>query len=102
MHQVVLNGCCGGFSLSREACEALQALGVDVDSDYDGDGYLYDVPRHDPRLVQVVQNLGFHRASGSTACLYVETIPGNRYRIEEYDGRETLHTPEDIRWTVIE
>jgi len=100
MHQVVLNGCFGGFCLSREACEALGALGVDVDPEY---GFLpYDFPRHDPRLVQVVEGLGPERASGRCAALYLATVPSNRYRIEEYDGSETLYTPEGIRWTVIE
>ena len=100
MHQVVLNGCFGGFSLSPEACEALRALGVEVDSEY---GFRpYDFPRHDPRLVQVVEELGTERASGRCAGLYLATVPGNRYRIQEYDGSETLHTPEGIQWTVIE
>ena len=50
--------------------------------------------RHDPKLVQVVEELGGnHRkgASGSYAELRIVEIPdGTEYEIEEYDGNEHI------------
>lgn len=56
--------------------------------------------RHDPDLVTVVEVLG-KKASGSFSQLTIEEIDGDMYNIEEYDGQETVVTPDDIGWTVI-
>lgn len=52
--------------------------------------------RHDPLLVQVVEELGpdKHRegASGRCAQLHIVEIPdGVQYEIDEYDGMESIH-----------
>ena len=100
--KVVYNSCFGGFSLSERALQELRKLGLDlnrhgwvVDDDSE-DAY---VPRHDPRLVQVVESLG-EGANGSCADLCVETLRGNRYIVREYDGSESVIEPNDIRWIV--
>jgi len=58
------------------------------------------IPRHDSALVQVVEELG-DKASGPFADLKIAVVPdGGRYRIEEYDGRESIEQPDDIEWNV--
>jgi hypothetical protein len=103
MVKVVHNCCYGGFSLSQKARDRLAELGLELDKDlcYRGNCYLPDsIERHDPRLVQVVEELD-GEASGSNANLRVTTLGGNRYRINEYDGRETVVEPEDLDWIVV-
>ena len=52
--------------------------------------YARDIPRNDPALVQVVEELG-GAASGNFGDLKVVDIPdGVEYQIEEYDGLEHI------------
>ena len=53
----------------------------------------YDV-RHDPDLIEVVELLG-PEADGECSSLQIIDIGDKLYRIEEYDGKETLITPDD-------
>lgn len=111
--KVVYNACYGGFGVSRKAAERLLELGVEemaqeikeVDSyDLISLGDIYNIPnnlsRHDPRLVQVIEELGGD-ASGSYAELKIKEIKGKKYIIEKYDGYESVKTPKDIWWTKI-
>lgn len=95
-NKVVFNACFGGFSLSREACQRLIDLGC-PDADEHG---CRDVSRHDPLLVHVVEAFG-EKANGSCAILKIAEIEGDRYRIDEYDGSETVVVPNEAEWTVI-
>ena len=56
--------------------------------------------RHDPDLVAVVEALG-KEVNGTFSDLAIEEIEGDLYNIDEYDGKETVVTPDDIEWTVI-
>lgn len=114
MVKVVINRCYGGFSLSREA--VLRAREITGDPKWGGaviKGDVYDcgtvvnddfgfvnhnLPRHDPILVQVVEELG-EAASGSMAELQVRDVGNSPYRIEEYDGMERIETPDSMEWT---
>lgn len=120
--KVVYNGCYGGFGLSHEAYMLYAKLkGVDVypeDSGYglklywtqppNGDKkvdnkrssiYANDLDRHDPVLVEVVERLGSKKASGQCAKLVVLDIDGNCYKIDEYDGSESVVTRDtDSGW----
>lgn len=59
-----------------------------------------DISRADPVLAQVVEELG-DRANGSYAKLEIEEVPtGTLYRIDEYDGRETVMTMDGYDWNV--
>ena len=63
--------------------------------------YLQDIPRHHPLLVQCVEELG-KEASGPCSDLAIYEISGNRYRIEEYDGNESVVEPWDDNYITVE
>lgn len=87
MPKVVINTCYGGFGLSDKAKDRLRELGLEFK-------WQYDIPRHHPLLVQVVEELG-EEASDPYAKLKVEEINSNLYKIDEYDGLESVLTPND-------
>jgi len=79
--KIVINKCYGGFGLSKEAVARLKELGLEDYSEY-------ETPRDDPRLVQVVEELG-REANGEFAELCIVEIPSNAgWEIEDYDGIE--------------
>jgi hypothetical protein len=86
---VVINTCYGGFSYSQEASAIL-----DGDGTGDGDEQEYDRDhnRHDWKLVKAICLLG-PKANGISAKLRVKWIEAKYqkyYRINEYDGSESL------------
>lgn len=112
MIKVAYNGRFGGFSLSdaavrlgREKSGDSKWAGV-VLHDEKSEGrfltlgpnwnHIDDVPRHDPVLVEVIEELGA-AASGACANILIEEVQG-KYRITEYDRYETVETPESIDW----
>lgn len=124
MKKIVYNACFGGFGLSHEAIKRYGEIkGINlvyieredyldrgrlklgswyVDGIKDDDHFFYtlDFERNDPALVQVVEELG-DKASGEFAELRIAEIEeGQRYRIEDYDGRETVMTPLDYDWKI--
>jgi hypothetical protein len=112
MAKVVYNACFGGFSLSNEAMDRMVELGYSLEpnpkynsnsnSKYGDSSQKYkcwgyvDCPRHHPILVQVVEELG-EKASGNCANLRIEEVEGI-YRIDEYDGIETVVAPDGYDW----
>lgn len=61
---------------------------------------LRDADRHDPILIQVIEELG-DRANGECAKLkIVEVESGTLYRIDEYDGMESVETKDTYEWKV--
>lgn len=114
MAKVVYNACHGGFSLSRKAVLRAREIsgdpkwggqciagdnwaGWDCDMDY---GHIEGVKRSDPVLVRVVEELGVD-ANGDCAQLKIEDVPpGTAYRIDEYDGSETVMTCDDYQWEI--
>lgn len=110
--KVVYNTCYGGFSLSKPAIERylnLKGLPFIVEtSKYGLPSYTVngehwcdrDIPRNDPALVQVVEELG-KAASGAHASLAItEVKSGERWRIDEYDGSESVMTIDDYEWNI--
>ena len=58
-----------------------------------------DIERTDPVLVSVVETMGSAAASGRYAELVVAEIPdGTLYKIDYYDGIESLITQDDEDW----
>lgn len=120
-HKIVYNDCYGGYTLSDKAIEWLSEHGSDKTkrfiaqkrleankkTKYDSskifyvmDALRYFLKRHDPDLIAVVEALG-KEVNGSFSDLAIEEIDGDMYNIEEYDGKETVVTPDDIGWIVI-
>jgi hypothetical protein len=58
--------------------------------------YYMNVSRHDSTLIQVVEELG-KKANGNHADLQIEEVDGI-YKIDEYDGNETVVTPGGCDW----
>jgi hypothetical protein len=59
-----------------------------------------NIERTDPALVQVVEELG-EAAGGQFAKLCIKELPaGTLYRIDEYDGYETVETNNSYEWKV--
>lgn len=104
MNKVVINGCYGGFGLSRKAAERLLELGLqdselehDVNREESYASYYPNVPRHHPLLVQVVEELG-EESFGDFAKLEIVEIHGDLYSIGDYDGMESIETPNTHEW----
>lgn len=111
--KVVYNARHGGFGLSDDAVrEYLRRTGrewIEEPSGFSlipfyfkvaGDKAWYqgDIPRTDPVLVEIVEEWG-ERANGDHADLKIRELPkGTRYQITEYDGWESVETPDDIDW----
>ena len=95
MTKVVHSRRFGGFGLSKKAVEWLIARGVVAKDKYDIERW-HDRPRHDPMLVACVEALG-EEASGQSAELVIAEVDG-KYRIDEYDGYESVETPGSYEW----
>ena len=110
MGKVVYNSCYGTFSLSYKAKERMVELGyeMELNPNYDPTSEEWynrtvkyktcesTIPRHDPILVQVVEELG-DKANGECAKLAIEEVDG-LYRIDEHDGNESVVTPDGYDW----
>jgi hypothetical protein len=125
MLKVVYNACYGGFGLSDEAYILYAKLkGIDIYPEKGSYGcthyylqpvtgvalvddrreelYYDNIERHDKVLVQVVEQLG-DDASGRYAELKIaESGDSNMYRIDEYDGNESvLFNYTDDSWVIV-
>ena len=110
--KIVYNGCYGSFSLSRAAVLRAREIsgnpewgGPCIKGDKDSYGILHsdygllkNIERHDPVLVQVVEELG-DAANGICAnlCFY-KVRKGAIYRIDEHDGNELVITLDENDW----
>ena len=95
--KVVYSASYGSFSISTEALRRMQELGF-IGKFYESGNaiWLHDCPRHDPFLVQAVEELG-KKANGFSSDLCIAQVFGP-YRIEGYDGSETIMEPDDYNW----
>lgn len=97
MPKVALNGCYGGFSLSKPVIEYMAERGheraandlKEWDDHYSGGWWLRDEDRTDPLLIEAIEHVGVDKASGSLASLRIADIPDDvEWTIQEYDGIE--------------
>ena len=128
-HKIVYNDCYGGYSLSDNAIDWLSEHGSERtknfitkkrieaeekddfssasrDSIDNAKFYVMDavrsfLKRHDHDLVAVVEALG-KEVNGSFSKLTIAEIDEDKYFIDEYDGRESVVTPTDLCWEVID
>lgn len=94
MNKIVYNACFGGFHLSDEGEELYHKLSGEYFN-------VWDTVRHDPLLIEVVETLGEEGASGRYAALRIYETESNQYRIDEYDGSESVITEDNQHWVVI-
>lgn len=100
--KVVVNGCFGGYGVSELGARWLLENGASTDKVKVGRHSLgamvtCDLERHDPLLVRMVETLG-DGANGRAAKLYVHTLEQPLYRIDEYDGSESVEEPSHVEW----
>lgn len=112
VNKIVINSRFGGFGLSDTAIIRLIQLGspyarlrtLEEVAEWPGGGAVhldYDIPRHDPLLVKVVEEMGA-AADGRSAKLCVLEIEGDKYAIDDYDGQESVDTPNREReWITV-
>ena len=94
--------------VSEEGARRLRALGVEVESEYyrwkrgtQSVRFLTKEARHDPRLLQVFDDLGEEMGDH----LRVVEVAGNRYRIVPPRNEfllEQVKTPEDYEWVEVQ
>lgn len=93
--KIVISTRHGGFGLSmaalvrlRELCHPMALAEVVGPRHFCSTPFLRDIPRNDPMLLQVVEELG-EAASGWRAELVVEEVSGDWY-VHEEDGYESI------------
>ena len=59
------------------------------------------IPRHDPILIQVIEEMG-EDAETEYTSLQIEEIEGNKYLIWESECGEKIILPNNIEWKIIE
>ena len=103
--KLVINVCHGGFELSADAIDIInKKKNLEItDPDYITPYYEFrgKFPRYDLDLVETVESLGA-KASGPMANLVVVEVEGPRFMLNEYDGWESIETPETTRWEIID
>lgn len=95
MTKVVINRCYGGFGLSKKAIDMYcKRKGTDPGTWNETWGYystFQDPARDDPDLVDIVETLGYEKASACLASLKIVEVPDRvRWHIVEYDGMESV------------
>ena len=112
MKKLVLHTEYGGFSLCEKARKRFAELTDDPFWETSPDYYVDYIPRHHWALVQVVEEMGsmahgnadqeyaaqFLATRTKPGPLVVVNIPGHKYYITEYDGQESVMTPDSIQW----
>ena len=100
---VAYNSCFGGFALSKKAVAKLAVLkGFDPLNLTSEQNFslLYKIERHDKDLIKVIEELG-ESANGECAKLSIMYLNSPIYKIDEYDGNETVKQPHSYEWTLI-
>jgi hypothetical protein len=118
MTKIVYNSCFGGFGLSHKAIMRYGELAnlnlLYVQGDHEWNSHYYrdgiqddehyfsdrDIPRTDPFLVQVVEELGNEAGDIYSELAIRELEPGTKYRIDEYDGAESVMTIDEYEWRI--
>jgi len=114
--KIVVNRCYGGFSVSRDVVDILKEKGYKIvvegetypdgsirtrggDFGYYLDNEIFNIKsdnyrayRSNKDLIDAIEKIGIEKAGGSLAELEIVEIPdGIDWKIEGYDGVETIH-----------
>ena len=101
-NKIVYNNDYGGFNISQEAIDYIEQYCKihNIDNPLLKYKNIQCIPRHHPALVAAVEKLGkkanSKRLYGSDLRIF-ET-ESDKYWIENYDGMETVHTPESLKY----
>ena len=114
MTKIAYNSSNGGFSLSDAAIEEFgrrKGLTFFIKDSVFGRGRYLDpdfrslfcdrnISRTDPDLIAIIESLGEVANGGFASLAIIELPPGTRYRIDEYDGAESVMTIDDYEWSI--
>ena len=100
MVRIVYNTCYGGYILSDKAIKRYWEIKGEPNPEDWLKRKVFE--RHDPILLQVIDEIGLAEAAGSRyAELAIVELPrGTKYYINEYDGLENVMTEENIKWSI--
>ena len=93
MVEIVINKCFGGFGLSKEGeIEYLVRSGLIIHglTSWPLDYHDTDIPRHDPVLVQLIEEDAELYGNRGTRLVVVEIPDDVDWEISDYDGREHI------------
>jgi hypothetical protein len=82
--KIVINKCYGGFGLSDAAFTRYKNESGNTEISY------YDIPRADPILISIVEELGEDSYGQFSQLSIVEIPDGVEWEVEEYDGMEWI------------
>ena len=92
--KVAYNHTLNGFRLDADTVARFNELRLDFESKIECDYDAYLIPRHDPDLIQAVEECEL--VGGGIA---IRELTGDRYYIQvDANGRETVVQPDDIQW----
>lgn len=94
MHKIAYNDRVGGFELSTAAFLWLGLHGI-YDK-YPGIVNLDSLPRHEPLLIQCIEELGDDANYNECSDIRITEIDSDMYYIKNYAGKETVITPKDM------
>ena len=104
--KVVINTCYGGFDLSDDALRMLAARrGLSMEEtrdEYIYGGTCINGARSCPALIATIERLGEKESSGRHSELEIVELEDKNglYSINEYDGWESVYTPDSHHWEV--
>ena len=99
--KVVYNRDFGSFCLSEQALDWLSQRGYEVDEWGWDKKNKCDFPRHHKALVECVEVLGKKAGFDFGTSLKIYEIEGKQYHIINYNGSETVLTPENTPWVEV-
>lgn len=113
--KIVYNDRFGGYRLSKDAVlwlyenarkelrDTIDKIIADKTSWRDVTYELsYSLPRHDVDLVRCVETLGVFAGEPHTSHLAIKEIHSRVYKIDEYDGKETVVCPDLDEYVIVD
>ena len=97
--KIVYNACYGGYGLSEKAKDMLSELKKTQREDINFE----ILPRYDKDLVAAVEELKGAASAPFAELQIIEfNVSSPKFRIEEYDGNESVVTPDSEHWDIVD